>query len=124
MTTPKKERRKKYTNAEIKNALIKTNGYITLAARMLGCEPKTIYRRLDKTEALRQTLKDIREQELDITEQKLHQAILNGEPWAITLKLKTLGKSRGYTERTELTGQGNKPITFVLQRHEPEPEED
>jgi hypothetical protein len=43
-------------------------------------------------------------------------AILNGEPWAIALALKTLGKSRGYVERAELAGAADAPpvpITFV-----------
>lgn len=117
--SPKKERAKKYSTEDIRQALQQMNGYITLAARKLGCEPKTIYRRLKSSASLRETLDEIREQGLDIAEQKLHEAILRGEPWAITLKLKTQGKTRGYTERTELTGQGNEPITFVLKRHDP-----
>jgi len=38
---------------------------------------------------------------LDATEEKLVAAIDNGEPWAIALVLKTLGKERGYVERQE-----------------------
>ena len=38
---------------------------------------------------------------LDRAETKLFEA---GEQWAIQFMLKTLGKSRGYTERTEIAG--------------------
>ncbi|HJZ54253.1 MAG TPA: hypothetical protein VKE74_04815 [Gemmataceae bacterium] len=41
---------------------------------------------------------------LDNAESSLDRAILRGEGWAITLILKTLGKNRGYVERTEIVG--------------------
>ena len=45
-----------------------------------------------------------REELVDIAEIRLRVAINNGEPWAIALVLKTMGKNRGYTERHEITG--------------------
>lgn len=105
----------KYTTDQIAEALKKTNGYITLAARLLKCEPKTIYRRLKSNQALKELLEEIREGDLDIAEQKLREAILRGEPWAITLKLKTQGRKRGYVERTEISGAvDSEPITFII----------
>ena len=106
---------RRLTNEQIANALEATNGYVYLAARSLHCAPKTIYLRLKKSPALKQRLDDIRGEELDLTEQKLRDAILRGEAWAITLKLKTLGKSRGYVERQEVTGAdgGKVQIEYV-----------
>ena len=94
----------KYKNASIIEALESVNGMIYLAARKLGCAPKTIYRRMAKSETIREAVEDSRGELIDISEQKLRQAVLNGEPWAVALVLKTLGKKRGYVERTELTG--------------------
>ena len=75
-----------------------------MAARSLNVHPKIIYTRLKKSPDLKEFLDNLRETELDLTEQKLRDAIMNGEPWAITLKLKTQGKARGYVERQEVTG--------------------
>lgn len=109
--------KEKYSTQDIAEALSKANGYVTLAARLLKCEPKTIYRRIEKIKTLRDLLHDIREEDLDIAEQKLRQAIMRGEPWAISLKLKTQGKHRGYVERQELSGTAEgEPITFVLKQ--------
>ncbi len=37
-------------------------------------------------------------------------AVNKGQPWAVSLVLKTLGKERGYVERGEITGKGGEPI--------------
>ena len=38
---------------------------------------------------------------IDVAEIALWKAIQNGEGWAISLALKTIGRERGYTERVE-----------------------
>ena len=56
---------------------------------------------------------------MDISEQKLRAAVLNGEPWAIALVLKTLGKKRGYVERTEIAGTDDgQPIQVVIKQRD------
>jgi hypothetical protein len=105
--------KKIYKTEDIADMLVKYNGYVFLAAKALGCSAKTIYRRLDEVNYLRETLDEIRGQEIDIAEQKLRQAILNGEPWAISLKLKTQGKDRGYSERTEFASDGKLEIVVT-----------
>jgi len=107
---------RRYTTEAIADALTEAHGYVHVAARKLGCAPKTIYRRLDEVASLREVLDDLRGYELDITEMKLRQAIMDGEPWAISLKLKTQGKDRGYSERTELSGAENEPIRFIIEK--------
>ncbi len=104
----------KYTPEIIGDALKAANGYVYLAARSLGCNHKTIYRHIEKTKWLQELLGDLRGLELDITEQKLRQAILEGEPWAISLKLKTQGKERGYVERSEVTGKDGGEVTIKV----------
>ena len=92
------------TNTRMLEAVKKNGGAVYLAARELGCAPNTIYNRMKKTPALKQAVEDARGEVVDYAEQKLRLAILNGEPWAIAMVLKTLGKSRGYVERQEVTG--------------------
>lgn len=119
----KKTQPVRYTNKKIIDALRKTNGYVLLAARLLGCSQMTIYRKISSSEAIRQELEMIREGELDLAEQKLREAIMRGEPWAIALKLKTQGKKRGYTERTEITGaEDAEPVKIIIERYEPDSE--
>jgi len=103
----------KYKTADIVTALESVNGMIYLAARKLGCTAQTIYNRMAKSDAIRQAVESSRGELIDISEQKLRQAVLNGEPWAVALVLKTLGKKRGYVERQEITGEGGKPIEIV-----------
>ena len=54
--------------------------------------------------AIREACDNARGELIDISEQKLRAAVMNGEPWAVAMVLKTIGKHRGYVERQELTG--------------------
>lgn len=94
----------KYTNAQILDAIKSVNGMVYLAARSIGCDPQTIYNRMNKYPTIRQAVDNARGEVVDIAEQKFRQAITNGEPWAVAMALKTLGKNRGYVERQEVTG--------------------
>ena len=92
------------TNKRMLDAIKKNGGAVYLAARELGCAPNTIYNRMEKVPAMKQAVEDARGEVVDYAEQKLRLAVLNGEPWAIGMTLKTIGKSRGYVERQEVTG--------------------
>jgi hypothetical protein len=99
-----------YSTKVILEALDKTHGTIYLAAKELGCSAMTIYRRAEKEPKVQETIDNYRGQLVDKAELKLETAVLNGEPWAINLTLKTLGKKRGYVERQEVTGEDGKDI--------------
>ncbi len=100
----------KFTNKQIIDAVNSVNGMIYLAARKIGCNPQTIYNRMNKTPAIREAVDNSRGEMVDIAEQKFRIAISNGEPWAIAMALKTIGKSRGYVERQEVTGAEGQAI--------------
>ena len=100
----------KFTNKSIIDAVNSVNGMIYLAARKIGCNPQTIYNRMNKVPAIREAVENARGELVDISEQKLRAAVINGEPWAVAMVLKTLGKSRGYVERQEVTGAEGKPV--------------
>ena len=107
---------KRFSTEDIEKALQKHFGYVHLAADSLGCSAKTIYNRLNDVAYLQETLDHIRGKELDQTELKLHQAIMNGEAWAIKFKLQFQGAQRGYVQRNEVTGADSEPITFIIKR--------
>jgi hypothetical protein len=103
-----------HSTEDIIKALEQTHGMIFLAAKALGCSHCTIYRRAKKVKAVRDVIDSQRGKMLDTAELKLENAILNGEPWAITLALKTIGKHRGYVERAEVTGAEGKDLNITL----------
>ena len=95
-----------YSTDKIIEALRSTNGLVSLAAKRLGCAPQTIYTRRDKVHAVAQVIDDCRSELVDYGELALRKAVVNGEPWAVGLVLKTLGKNRGYVERQEVQQDG------------------
>jgi len=95
-------------------AVKKNGGAVYLAARELGCAPNTIYNRMERVPSIKQAVEDARGEVVDYAEQKLRLAILNGEPWAIAMALKTIGKNRGYVERQEVTGAEGGDIKHSL----------
>lgn len=82
-------------------ALRETNGLISLAAKRVPCSPTTIRRRASDVAAVRQVLDECRSELVDYGELALRRAVIAGEPWAVGLVLKTLGKDRGYSEKVE-----------------------
>ncbi len=111
-------RQQKYPTELIVDALLANNGLIAAAARQLGCSHETIRKRARQVKAVQRAISDGRNRLLDMTEEKLVAAIDKGEPWAISLVLKTLGKDRGYVERQETVNKNEtlEVVTKVI-RH-------
>jgi len=103
-----------YRTADILKALEETHGMIYLAASALGCSPHTIYRHAAKNPKVQGVIDSYRGKLVDKAELKLEQAVMAGEPWAVTLTLKSLGKNRGYVERQEVTGADGGDIKHSL----------
>ena len=119
---PKKRggRHAEFTQAQVSRALATAGGLVTSTAKRLGCAPKTVYRYIDRFPALKDVLREARESSVDLAESKLIEAIKNGNLTAIIFFLKTQGKSRGYTERSEpdLTTDGE-PFKFTINIGDP-----
>jgi hypothetical protein len=96
--------REKFKASDIVAALQKSRGMVYVAARQLGCAANTIYNYAKKYPSVQAAIDEQRGIMIDIAEIALWNALQNGEAWAVSLTLKTLGKSRGYIERQELTG--------------------
>ena len=95
-----------------------TRGNIAAAARRLGYTRQHVDKFVLDHPTLHEIVKQAREARVDYAESKLDEAINKGEAWAICFTLKTLGKSRGYVERTEITGADSGPITIRVQYDE------
>jgi len=95
----------------VKERLRETKGNITIAAQLLGVTRCAVHQFVNKHE-LHSIVDDARAAIVDHAESSLHRAVVNGEPWAVSLTLRTLGRNRGYVERGELevTGKNGGPI--------------
>ncbi len=105
----------RYSDEKIEKALRKARGMPFVTARLLGCSPLTVRRRLAQSERLRQVQNEELGYFLDLTELKLYEAVERGEMWALKFALSTKGASRGYTRRTELTGGCDRQPTQIVE---------
>jgi hypothetical protein len=82
--------------------LLQLGGNLAAAGRHFGVTRQSMWEFVQRRPKLRQVVLDIRESRIDEAESALDRAVQNGEGWAISLTLKTIGKGRGYIERTEV----------------------
>jgi len=87
-----------------------TGGVISEIARQVGCEWHTAKKYIDEYATVKRVYDDECEKRLDKAESKLHEAVDEGEAWAVKYTLSTKGKARGYTQRQEITGDDGGPI--------------
>jgi hypothetical protein len=90
--------RKRLTDARILEALKATVGQVYLAAERLGCAAGQIHARAQRSPRIARALDHYRGRLVDAAEAALWQQVANGQSWAVSLVLKTLGRSRGYGE--------------------------
>ena len=108
----------RYTAAQVIQALTVTKGMIYMAARHLGCSPDTIQNYCNRYPSVQAAKDSLRGEMVDLAELKLYQSIQNGEAWGIALCLKTIGKDRGYVERSEVTGKDGAGLVEGLTREQ------
>ncbi len=85
------------------------------AARIIGCSSDTIRTYANRYPTVAAALHTEREDLIDYAEEGLKNAVINGEAWAIAFALKTIGKHRGYTERTEITGADGEGLKVIIE---------
>lgn len=101
---------KRFTANEIVEAIRQERGFVSRAARRLGCSRMTVYRATEKYASVREAIEDAREDMKDTAEAKLYQQIDEGNTTALIFYLKTQAKDRGYVERQELAGVPDAPL--------------
>jgi hypothetical protein len=94
-------------------ALERSLGVVTTAARQAGIERTTHYTWLKEDEEYKRAVDSLEDVALDFAESKLHSLIQNDDTAATIFYLKTKGKKRGYIERQELTGNEGAPIIHI-----------
>ena len=101
-----------YTIEQIIEALEASGGFLSEAAKKLGCTWQTVRNYVNKYSTVQKALEAINEAKLDFSESKLLSQIKEGNTTAIIFHLKCKGKKRGYIERTEQehSGPGGGPI--------------
>lgn len=92
----------RYTAEQVAKAITDSNGIKAVAARRLGCARNTVVKYANEYAICREAVQTSRETVVDLAEGKLIEAIGRGEPWAVALVLKTLGKERGYGDSVEI----------------------
>jgi len=94
----------KYTSDKMIKAIREKHGNLSAAARLLGCSRNTIARYIELYPTVKAVADEERETLIDFAENQLFKQVQDGNITAIIFTLKTIGKSRGYVERQEVTG--------------------
>jgi hypothetical protein len=111
MADPQQPPQDKYTVAQVIAALRAANGIKAAAARVLGCEWRTVDNYIKRYPTVRAALDECDQIILDIAEGHLISDVRRGQWEQIKYYLNAKGKSRGYgTERRELTGAEGAPL--------------
>jgi len=105
-----------YPDADIEDALIRTDGYLSRTAAQLGVSLNHLFSRIEASPHLQAVRQRIREARLDLAESALQQHIKDGNLSAIIFFLKCQGKQRGYVERVEqaVAAQHDIRITWTM----------
>jgi hypothetical protein len=101
----------RFTQQHMIEALKASKGLVSIAARRLGCSHDTVSKYMRRYPKVRAVATEYRETMTDIAELKFWEAIQRGDPWALTLQLKTQGRARGYVEQVDF----NVMLTKVVQ---------
>ena len=106
--------RDRYSREQVGDALKKTDGLLTLAAKRLRCDYTTILRYMERYPELEEIRDSCRENMIDLAESKLKSKIKAGNLDATKFALKTVGKKRGFVERTEMAGVSDQPLSINI----------
>lgn len=103
---------KKQGKAAMLEALEKSLGIVSIAAKNVGIARSTHYDWMKSDTEYAASVESIADIALDFAESQLHKQIQEGEVTSTIFFLKTKGKKRGYVERTEIVGDANAPIVI------------
>lgn len=107
----------RYKKAQVVEAVKRSRGIISVAARALGCARITVYEYMNRYPEVKAALEEAREVSLDHVENRLMDLCDDTEHKdhfpAVRYFLRTQGKHRGYTERQEITGADGAPLVSI-----------
>ena len=96
----------------LKQAIKHYKGNVSEIAESLSVSRQTVYNHLKEDEDMWSLLTDARENIIDFAESKLSKLIEQENAQVIMFTLKTLGKNRGYVEKSEID-QTQKTINII-----------
>jgi hypothetical protein len=96
-------KRHKFTTAQVIEALRSNRGLVSRAAQKLHCDVDTVQNYCKKFPTVEAAKQESRVSLLDLAESRLWEAIDRGEGWAVAFCLRTLGRSRGFGEKVDLS---------------------
>jgi hypothetical protein len=102
---------KKILAKDVEPLVEKFNGNVAAIARALGVTRGTVWTRCQESPKLMASLEAARDTMLDNAESVLYKKVLEGSTPELLFFLKTQGKSRGYTEKSEIETSGETTIT-------------
>ena len=108
--------KQKYTAEQVIAALRETKGMIYLAADIIGCHAETILNYAKRYKSVQDEIDHQRERFVDIGEQKLYEAVMDGNEGMVKYLLSTRGKKRGYTTGIEISGPDGDAIHIKMDR--------
>ena len=102
------------SKTKVSEALKMYLGNMSKAAEACGVTRQYLYQYLDKHPELKEVRDESREMLVDNIEYKSYEIAMRGHAGLLKYFLATLGKSRGYVERQELTGAEGEAITLKV----------
>ena len=109
-TKGKNSGKPRMTKARVREAIKTSRGLKTIAAKLLNISRQTLYNYIERWPDLQDAFDEVDEELGDFAEGELLKLIRAGDSSAIRFYLRTKHKHRGYTERTEVTGEGGGPV--------------
>lgn len=92
--------------------IVRNRGNFEDIAAEMGCSVRAIYNYRDRYPVVAEALDETRKRVHDHVRRRLLDLIDDGNVAATIFWLKTQGKEEGWTERTELSGPGGRPLTL------------
>ncbi len=114
-TGGEKQQKQHLKKEQFIEALEKSMGIMSQAAKKIGVERTTPYRWMREDEEFKDRVDEVQNVVLDFAETKLFELVQEGHPSATIFLLKTRGKERGYVERQEITGSDGKGLDVRIE---------
>lgn len=95
-------------------------GNATAASSAVGINRTTYWRWYNSDPDFAALVDEVKEEQIDLAESELRKLVKSGNITAVIFTLKTIGKERGYIERTETETYNMTPVDFAEQAIENE----
>jgi len=102
------------TVEQVIEAIRKSHGLLATAARDLGVTRQTVYNYVKRYRRVAHAVDEARDSILDMAEGQLFSAVQKGSIPAMMFLLKTVGRTRGYVDRQEITGADGQALKIKL----------